>query len=108
MSARKLPANSTSGKRDKAESHTRIDLPPESVLFRKNGIEFKSEVPFPTWTEMTVTLHSRKDSSQLDCTGIVVACSGNRHLGYHVSLLFSGLTTESQAWMESMAAAMPS
>jgi hypothetical protein len=85
---------------------TRLTLPPESVLIRKNGIEFRSPDPLAAWTEMTVALQSPGEAGELTCNGIVVACSGNRHLGYHVSLLFTGLSKQSEQRLSSMADAL--
>lgn len=44
---------------------------------------------------MTVELEIPGTRS-FSCTGVVVACSGNRHLGYSVSLLFTGLSEAAQ------------
>ena len=33
---------------------------------------------------MTVTLQSTKDTGRVHCTGVVVACHGDRHDGYAV------------------------
>lgn len=82
---------------------TRLSLSPESVLIRKNGIEFRSPSPFAPWTEMTVTLQSPADNGRVNCTGVVVACTGNRHAGYHVCMLFTGLSKQSQARLSIMA-----
>ena len=75
---------------------TQLSLPPDAVRFRKNGIEFRSPTPIPAWTEMTVTLQSPRDEKKVSCTGIVVACDGNRHTGYAVSMLFLNLSRQSQ------------
>jgi hypothetical protein len=85
---------------------TRLSLAPGSVLIRKNGIEFLSPTPFADWTEMTVTVQSLSAAGRLNCSGVVVACTGNRHTGYHVSMLFTGLTKQSQERLSAMAAAV--
>ena len=82
---------------------TRLHLAPESVLIRKNGIEFRSPSSFAPWTEMTVTLQSPEEEAKVHCTGVVVACTGNRHSGYHVSMLFTGLSKQSEARLSMMA-----
>jgi hypothetical protein len=82
---------------------TQLTLSQESVLIRKSGIEFRSEKAFAPWTEMTVTLQSERDGGRVNCTGVVVACTGNRHAGYRVSVLFSGLSKQSQARLNLMA-----
>ena len=67
-------------------------LEPGAVSVSKNGIEFRSQQPIPTWTELTVSLMPPHSTERITCTGVVVGCTGNRHLGYVISLLFSGLT----------------
>lgn len=82
---------------------TKLSLPPEDVLFRKNGIEFRSPTPLSLWTEMTVTVKSPRDNSKFNCMGVVVSCTGNKHTGYHVSMLFTGLSKQSQARLDALA-----
>jgi hypothetical protein len=109
MSARKLAGLGAFGRDGITVEarQTRLSLSPESVLIRKNGIEFRSPSPFAAWTEMTVTLQSLADNGKVNCTGVVVACTGNRHTGYHVSMLFTGLSKQSQARLSLMAGATP-
>ena len=45
---------------------------------------------------MTVSLESAGEGKRVKCTGIVVACDGNRHLGYAVSMLLMNLSRQSQ------------
>ena len=45
---------------------------------------------------MTVALQSSGDPKKVNCTGVVVACDGNRHTGYAVSMLFMNLSRQSQ------------
>ncbi len=75
---------------------TTLNLPHAAVRIRKNGIEFRSPTPIPAWTEMTVSLQSASQSKRVNCTGIVVACEGNRHAGYAVSMLLMNLSRQSQ------------
>jgi PilZ domain-containing protein len=75
---------------------TTLSLPQSAVCIRKSGIEFRSPTPIPVWTEMTVTLESSGEAKKVNCTGIVVACDGNRHTGYAVSMLFMNLSRQSQ------------
>ena len=77
-----------------------LSLSPSQVRIRKNGVEFHSEKPIAAWTEMTVTLQSTKDSGRVHCTGVVVACIGNRHDGYSVSMVFTSLSKQSQARLD--------
>jgi hypothetical protein len=76
-------------------SGTLLNLCPTSFRIRKNGIEFKSEQEVATWTEMTVELQLPGTRS-FTCSGVVVACSGNRHLGYNVSLVFTSVSEQAQ------------
>ncbi len=80
-----------------------ISLPAHSVRISKNGVEFLSETPVPTWTEMTVDLHSAHDAKKVRTTGIVVECNGNRHSGYSVSMVFINLSRQSQERLNQMA-----
>jgi hypothetical protein len=85
---------------------TRLALSPGSVVFHKNGIEFRSTDPFAPWTEMTMTLQC-PESGKIHCSGIVIACTGNKHAGYHVSMVFSGLSKQAQARLSSLAFTAP-
>lgn len=76
-------------------SETLFNLSPTSFRIRKNGIEFTTDNEIPVWTEMTVDLQL-PGTKAFSCTGVVVACSGNRHMGYSVSLLFTGLSESAQ------------
>jgi hypothetical protein len=75
------------------------------VRIRKNGIEFRAENAIPVWTEMTVAMQTPTDSRKVNFTGVVVACNGNRHAGYMVSLLFTSVSKQAQARLNSMAVA---
>jgi len=75
---------------------TNLTLPAHAVRIRKNGIEFKCGKPIPAWTEMKVDLHSPRDGKRVQCTGVVVACQGNRHAGYTVSMVFMNLSPRAQ------------
>jgi hypothetical protein len=79
----------------------RLELSTDSVAVHKNGIEFRSPTPFTPWTEMTVALSSPREG-KLHCTGVVVNCSGNKHLGYRVSMLFTSLTKQAQEQLNVM------
>ena len=94
MSARKIeisPLGLTS-------STTRcLTVPASSVRIRKNGIEFRHNQPFAPWTEMTVTLQGSGLAKKVNFTGVIVACTGDRHNGYEISMLFTHVTRLSQA-----------
>jgi hypothetical protein len=81
---------------------TRLELSTDSVAVHKNGIEFRSPTPFTPWTEMTVALTLPREG-RLHCSGVVVNCSGNRHLGYRVSMLFTSLTKQAEAQLKVLA-----
>jgi len=104
MSARKIENGGGVQQDITVESRqTRLNLSTESVVIHRNGIEFRSPTPFNPWTEMTVALQSPRDNNRLHCAGVVVACSGNKHTGYHVSMVFTSLTKQGQARLDAMA-----
>lgn len=74
---------------------TVLTLSPSSFRIRKSGIEFKSDKEIAMWTEMTVDLQLPGTKS-FSCSGVVVASNGNRHSGYNVSLVFTGVTKQAQ------------
>jgi hypothetical protein len=74
---------------------TLLNLAPTAFRIRKNGIEFKCENEVAMWTEMTVDLQLPGTKS-FSCSGVVVSCSGNRHAGYSVSLVFTGISKQAQ------------
>lgn len=74
----------------------RLSLSASGVKVRKSGIEFRANDPIPAWTELSLDLQY-PDTKKVHCTGVVVACEGNRHAGYLVSLLFTRLSRQSQA-----------
>lgn len=69
-----------------------LAIPATRIRVRKNGIEFRSDHPVKVWTEMTLDFFSPFHSDRLQCKGVVVACSGNRHEGYLVALLFTHIS----------------
>jgi hypothetical protein len=82
---------------------TRLSLSPNSVIIHKGGIEFRSTCPFANWTEMTLTLQSPRGDGKVHCNGVVISCTGNKHTGYHVSMVFTGLSKQAQARLSTMA-----
>lgn len=84
-------------------SSTQLSLPAHTVRISKNGVEFLSAKPIPTWTEMTVDLHSARDAKKVRATGIVIECNGNRHSGYSVSMIFMNLSRQSQERLSQLA-----
>lgn len=81
---------------------TRLTLSPGSVKIRPNGIEFRADKQIAQWTEMTVDLFS-DEGEKVHCTGIVVECNGNRHTGYHISMLFMELSQAAQERLDLLA-----
>lgn len=52
---------------------------------------------------MTLTLQSLQENKKVNCTGVVISCTGNKHAGYHVSMVFTGMTKQAQAKLSQMA-----
>jgi hypothetical protein len=52
---------------------------------------------------MTVALQSPRDDGRIQCSGVVIACSGSKHTGYHVSLVFTGMSRQAQSRLNLMA-----
>ncbi|SRR6266511_4821941 len=96
MSSSKLDTSGIFNPVTVQRDQTQLTLPPDAVRFRRNGIEFRSPTPIPVWTEMTVALQSPGGAGKVNCTGVVVACDGNRHAGYAVSMLLMNLSRQSQ------------
>ena len=104
MSARKLGSAGSFQQNVTVEARqARLTLSPDAVVIHKGGIEFRSEAGFPRWVEMTVTLQSPHDGAKVHCTGVVVDCSGSKHAGYHVSMVFTGLSKQAEARLSLMA-----
>src|SRR3954470_2842875 len=103
MSARKIE-NTLSLQDVTVEARqTRLILSPNSVILHKNGIEFRSITGFSPWTEMTLTLQSPRGDGKVNCTGVVISCTGNKHTGYHVSMVFTNLSKQAQARLSLLA-----
>jgi len=107
MSARKLTTAEPFPAILAEATSTTLTLPASAVRIRKNGIEFRTKSPIQPWTEMTVHLQAPLETGKVHCTGVVVACDGNRHAGYLVSLLFTHLSKQSQARLDSIAFSLP-
>ena len=100
MSARQL--RNTNPEPQTAGSEARLTLHHESVVIHRNGIEFRSRTPFAAWNEMTVELQT-PDNGKVHCAGVVIGCTGNKHSGYHVSMVFTTLSKQAQARLSTMA-----
>ncbi|MEI6075977.1 MAG: hypothetical protein WCS94_10410 [Verrucomicrobiota bacterium] len=104
MSAKKISGlDSLPSSVNVSSRQAELELPAEKVSIHKNGIEFRSSTPFHEWAEMTVSMQSPLDESRLSCHGVVVACAGNKHTGYHVSMLFTSLTPQVEKQLGVMA-----
>ena len=103
MSASKVQSTGPFAEVTVEARQTRLSLSPDSVVIHKNGIEFRSAAPFSEWAEMTLTLQSPGGGGRVHCTGVVFACTGSRHTGYHVSMVFTGLSKQAQARLSTMA-----
>ena len=104
MSARKIESAGSFQQSVTVEAReARLSLSPNSVVIHKNGIEFRSPTPFSPWAEMTLTLQSPGDNGTIHCSGVVISCTGNKHAGYHVSMVFTGLSKQAQARLSTMA-----
>ena len=80
----------------------RLTLSADSVVILRSGIEFRSPTAFPAWTEMNLALRAA-DNRVVNCSGVVIGCSGNKHAGYHVSMVFTGLSKQAEARLSLMA-----
>ena len=102
MSAKKLVGSFGKSVTVAARQAT-LELSADTVSIHKSGIEFRSPQPFTEWSEMTVALQSPLDGTQFSSNGVIVACTGNKHAGYHVSMLFTDMTPQAQARLGAMA-----
>jgi len=86
---------------------TQLTLPASAVRIHKNGIEFRAAKPIPVWTEMTVGLQSPGETRKVNFTGVVIACDGQRHAGYAVSMVFTNVPRQSQERLNVLAQTRP-
>ena len=106
MSAKKIETGGSLGSQVTIEARqTRLSLSEDAVAIHKGGIEFRSPTAFSPWTEMTLSLQSPRDGGKVNCSGVVISCSGNKHAGYSVSMIFTSLSRQAQMRVSSMAAA---
>ncbi|MFO1475425.1 MAG: hypothetical protein U1F98_02090 [Verrucomicrobiota bacterium] len=104
MSARRIETTGSFQQSVTVEAReTRLELSPDAVVIHKSGIEFRSPTPMAAWTEMTLALRSPGDQGLIRCSGVVISCTGNKHTGYHISMIFTSLSKQSQARLETMA-----
>jgi hypothetical protein len=103
MSARKAETNHSVHHVTVEARQTRLALSPNSVVIRKSGIEFRSAIPFSPWAEMTLTLQSPSGLGKVHCSGVVISCTGNKHTGYHVSMVFTNISRQAQERLTTLA-----
>jgi len=103
MSARKIEASGSLHHVTVEARQTRLSLSPDSVIIHRNGIEFRSATPFSPWAEMTLTLQSPRETGKVHYNGVVISCTGNKHIGYHVSMVFTGLSKQAEARLNALA-----
>jgi hypothetical protein len=104
MSARKIGSIDFPKQQVTVEGReSRLELSTDAVSVHKSGIEFRSPTPFKEWAEMTVALQSPQDGGKLQCSGVVVACSGSKHGGYRVSMVFTRISEQAQTRLNSLA-----
>ena len=68
-----------------------------------SNLVWLSATAFAPWTEMTLKLQPPVGGAKVHCSGVVISCTGSRHTGYHVSMVFTGLSKQSQARLAQMA-----
>jgi hypothetical protein len=104
MSARKIGSIDAPKQQVTVEGRqSRLELSTDAVSVHKSGIEFRSSTAFKEWAEMTVELSSPRDGGKLQCSGVVIACSGSKHSGYRVSMVFTHISEQAQMRLNSMA-----
>ncbi len=82
-----------------------LTLSATSVRVHRNGLEFHTDKPMTVWKEIAIALESPLTIKKIQCTGVVVACAGNRHAGYNVSMLFTHISKHSQELLSFLSAA---
>ncbi len=103
MSARKVSVTSLLEENVTLQGReARLTLAADSVVILRSGIEFRSPTSFPAWTEMNLTLRAA-DNRMVNCSGVVISCSGSKHAGYHISMVFTGMTKQAQARLSELA-----
>lgn len=99
MSASKINSKIFDSANPASSDHTLLNLAEDQVFFSKNGIEFRSATDIPVWTEMTVDLKAKKGEN-LTCNGVIVSCSGNRHTGFQIAMVFTGMSPQHQKQLD--------
>jgi hypothetical protein len=95
MSARKVNGSTFHDNVSVQGREAHLTLSADSVVILRSGIEFRSPTAFPAWTEMNLALRTSANRV-VNCSGVVISCSGNKHAGYHVSMIFTGMSKQAQ------------
>jgi hypothetical protein len=103
MSAKKFVSNPFENPLTVEARQAKLELSADTVSIHKSGIEFRSPTPFTEWAEMTVALQSPVGGNKISCTGVIVACTGNKHVGYHVSMIFTNMSEQVEKQLGVMA-----
>ena len=102
MSTSKLDTSGIFQPETGSENQTQLTLPANNVCIRKNGLQFRSDKPLSLWTEMTMDLVCGT-GKKIHCHGVVVACHGNRHTGFIVSMILMNLSRQAQERLDMLA-----
>lgn len=63
---------------------------------QESGIEFQSQNEIGLYTEMHLQIVNPETQHTIKFKGVVIGCSGDKHKGYQVSLIYTNLTQETQ------------
>lgn len=105
MSARKLDQSDALRTAPDTAPCAGATLTGEVLRVHKNGVQFRTPDPLPVWREMSVDLQPANGGRKMRCTGVVVACQGDRPGGYLVSMVLLNLSKQSQAQLSLLAGA---
>ncbi len=105
MSSSKLDTSGVFDDLSVESSKTALSLSPGEVKIHKGGIEFRSAKALAPWKEIMVEMKPPGQSRKVRFTGVIVACAGDRHAGYHVSMVITNVSRQSQVQLHSLAGA---
>ena len=83
---------------------------PHTFRFCPLGIQFYSPKPLDEFQVLNFKLKVTQPgngASEINCNGVVVECRGDRHTGYLVSLVLTGLSRQSQERLNMLAYSSP-
>ena len=70
-----------------------------SPAFNRSPTQFENSPP-PIL--LTVTIQSPHDGATVNCTGVVVDCTGSKHTGYHISMVFTSMSKQAELRLNTM------